>query len=159
MLELTGRVIAINGIVRFAWQDLGATSSWRKDVHRSSLNPREIHRLAAAFQCRVLSICIRACITLYDRAGSLSSMSWPRMGGTICQERPYLSFRQPHWLFSPLRGAHAPSRADFGASPNWDFRGKGSVQTYLRGTSSRWRRRHRQHARARPLPRRLSRLK
>src|SRR6266700_4939935 len=40
-------------------------------------------------------------MTLFAFAGSLSCNSLPKIEGMTCQDRPYLSFSQPHLPFSP----------------------------------------------------------
>src|SRR5712671_6347175 len=42
-----------------------------------------------------------ACITRFDFAASVSPSSLPRMEGTTCHDRPYLSLSQPHRSFLP----------------------------------------------------------
>src|SRR2546430_8859674 len=41
-----------------------------------------------------------ACMTRFALAGSLSPSSLPKIAGTICHDRPYLSWSQPHLVFS-----------------------------------------------------------
>src|SRR5260370_39277544 len=41
------------------------------------------------------------CMTLFAFPASLSCSSLPRTEGMICQDRPNLSFSQPHLPFSP----------------------------------------------------------
>src|SRR5260370_16869609 len=40
-------------------------------------------------------------MTLFDFSASLSCNILPKAEGTICQDRPYLSFSQPHLSFFP----------------------------------------------------------
>src|ERR1700730_16174603 len=40
-------------------------------------------------------------MTLFDFSGSLSCSSLPKSDGTICHDKPYLSFSQPHLCFCP----------------------------------------------------------
>src|SRR5579864_777783 len=49
----------------------------------------------------ILFICSMAFRTLFAFTGSLSCSMGPRTEGITCQDRPYLSFSQPHRLFSP----------------------------------------------------------
>src|SRR5579859_2257625 len=49
----------------------------------------------------ILLIFSIACITRFDFSGSGSCISCISARGMICQERPNLSFSQPHRLFSP----------------------------------------------------------
>ena len=51
-------------------------------------------RLSASMS--IFTIFIKACVTFFTFSGSLFCMSWPRIVGTICHDKPYLSLSHPH---------------------------------------------------------------
>src|SRR5207248_2092281 len=62
----------------------------------------------------ILFISSIACITACDLAGFGSLISLPRAAGITCHDNPYLSFTQPHRLFSPPADSfsHSSSTSD-----------------------------------------------
>lgn len=62
-------------------------------------------------------ICSIAFITRLDLTRSLPPNNSRRAAGTICQDRPYLSFSQPHWPFSPPAERLLPEFVHFRLRP------------------------------------------
>src|SRR5882757_6443800 len=59
-----------------------------------------------------------ACMTLADFAASLSCSILPRAEGMICQDKPYLSWSQPHLLgFPPSQSFSHSSSTSAWVSP------------------------------------------